>query len=78
MGLIVLTLALWLPVEQLAKITSGIMLVNFTIVNASLVRLKLNRQELPEDVVQYPLVVPVLGCLLCILFLGVQIFALPA
>jgi len=78
MGGIVLVLALWLPLESLAKITSGIMLVNFTFVNAALVRLKLTSADVPDDVVQYPMAIPVLGCLLCALFLVVQLFAAPA
>lgn len=71
-GAIIVVLALWLPLEALAKITSGIMLVNFTFVNASLVRLKLSKAELPEDVVQYPLFVPILGCALCVVFIAIQ------
>lgn len=74
-GGIILVLALWLPLELLAKITSGIMLFNFAIVNASLVRLKLSSTDVPSDVVQFPVVVPILACVLCVLFLAFQIVA---
>ena len=78
MGAIIVVLALWLPLESLAKITSGIMLINFALVNASLVRLKLEQTEVPEGVVQYPLLVPILGCTLCVLFIALQFVATPA
>ncbi len=78
MGAIILSLALWLPLELLAKITSGIMLINFTIVNAALVRIKLKRVEVPEGVVQYPILIPILGCALCAIFIVFQFIATPA
>jgi amino acid transporter len=75
---IVLVLAIGLPVESLAKVTSGIMLVNFSFVNAALLRLKLRGDEVPDEVVQYPLAVPVLGCITCTSFLAIQLLAAPA
>ena len=77
-GGITLILALWLPLESLAKITSGIMLVNFAFVNAALVRLKLKAEEVPDEIVQFPLAIPVLGCILCTSFLAIQLFSAPA
>ena len=78
MGAVILVLSLWLPLELLAKITSGIMLVNFATVNASLVRLKLRPTTVPEeDLVRYPIWVPILGCTLCTAFLVLQYFASP-
>ncbi len=77
MGAMILVLALWLPLESLAKITSGIMLANFALVNAALVRLKWKAEEVPREVVQYPIAVPVLGCALCILFLIIQLVVAP-
>ena len=73
MGAIILFLALWFPLESLAKCTSGIMLANFVLVNAALVRLKWKGDKVPREVVQYPMIVPVLGCVLCISFLIVQL-----
>jgi amino acid transporter len=75
MGAMILLLALWLPLETLAKITSGIMLANFALVNAALVRLKWKAEEVPREVVQYPIVVPIAGCVLCVLFLLIQLVA---
>ena len=77
MGGITLILALWLPLESLARITSGIMLVNFAFVNAALVRLKLKAETPPDEIVQFPLAVPVLGCILCTSFLAIQLFSAP-
>lgn len=76
-GVVVLCLALWLPLELLAQITSGIMLANFTVVNASLIRLKITHPETSEETQTYPIAVPILGCLLCLLFVVVQLFARP-
>ena len=77
-GGIVLVLALWLPLESLAKITSGIMLANFAFVNAALVRLKLNKEEVDKEVIQIPMAIPILGCVFCTLFLAIQLIAAPA
>ncbi|MGI9515877.1 MAG: APC family permease [Pirellulaceae bacterium] len=77
MSTIVLVLALWLPVELLARITSAIMLVNFTLVNGALVWLKIRQVEAPEGSVQYPIIVPILGALMCAAFLGIQLLAPP-
>lgn len=73
MGTLVLVFALWLPVETLARITSAIMLMNFALVNAALVRLKLKRTPVPSEVTVYPLFVPVIGTVCCLTFLGLQI-----
>ena len=77
-GGIVLVLALWLPLESLAKIASGIMLLNFALVNASLVQLKLKTSEPPAGIVRFPIAVPIAGCVFCIGFLLVQLFIAPS
>jgi len=77
MGALILALALWLPLESLAKTTSGIMLANFALVNAALVRLKWKGEEVPRDVVQYPIAVPVLALFLCVAFLVIQLAVAP-
>ncbi len=74
MGGFILAFALWLPLEVLAKITSAIMLVIFATVNASLVRLKLKKVEVTEEITEHSIVIPILGCGLCILFVMVQLF----
>lgn len=59
-GSIVLLLALFLPLVSLAKITSGLVLSVFTLINVSLVRIKL-RDPAPAGVNTRPLAVPVVG-----------------
>ena len=57
----------------------GIMLLNFAIVNASLVRIKLKTRGQPaEDFKVYPIWIPILGGALCLLFLTLQLFTLSA
>lgn len=74
---LILAFALWLPLESLARITSSIMLINFAVVNASLVKIKFTSREVPDAATTYPIAVPVLGCCLCLLFLGLQLVAAP-
>ena len=75
----ILVFALWLPLEALARVTSSIMLLNFAIVNASLVRIKLKTRGQPaEDFKVYPIWIPILGGALCLLFLTLQQFTLSA
>jgi basic amino acid/polyamine antiporter, APA family len=61
----VLVFALWLPLESLAKITSILTLLIFSLVNLSLWRIKVTEQHVPDRnvVVQYPLWVPIIGFL---------------
>ena len=77
MGGFILVFALWLPLEALARVASGITLISFTMVNASLVRLKIKTPDVPEEVTRYPLWAPILGCSLCLLFLMLQFLAAP-
>jgi APA family basic amino acid/polyamine antiporter len=76
MGGIVLAFALWLPLETLARITSGIMLFNFSIVNGALVRIKWRSPERLVGIPVYPLWIPMLGCVLCAVLLLLQIWLL--
>jgi APA family basic amino acid/polyamine antiporter len=71
-GAIVLLLALLLPLLSLAKITSAMVLVVFTLVNLALIRIK-RLGPPPEGVRAIPLWVPVLGVLASagILFAGI-------
>ncbi len=61
-GALTLLLALALPLVQLAKITSGIVLVVFVLINLSLIRIKY-REPKPEGVRSLPIAVPVIGAL---------------
>lgn len=70
-GSLVLTFALWLPVTTLAKATSSLILVVFTLVNLSLLSLRYReRQRGPLQ-----LGTPAAGALLCISFLVMQIWS---
>ena len=61
----VLVLALWLPIVTLAKVTTTILLVVFTLVNVALVVIKIRHVALPEGCPNYPILLPVLGSLAC-------------
>ncbi len=67
----ILVLALWLPLLNLAEISSTITLAVFALMNLSLIWLKLKNPH-PEGVKTYPLAVPILGFILCIGFLVIQ------
>ena len=60
--LVVVMLALWFPIAPLAKATSLIILVVFTMVNLALIMLK-RRQAAPANVRTYPVWVPAIGFL---------------
>jgi amino acid transporter len=59
-GALVLMLALALPLVSLAKITSGVVLGVFVIINLSLLRIR-QREPSPEGVRVLPVAVPLLG-----------------
>ena len=73
-AVIIATLALLFPLEQLARATAGIALTVFSLVNLSLVMLKLRGKPAPEGVVAVPLVVPVAGLLVSAGFVLWEIF----
>jgi len=73
--LIILVLALWLPIETLAKTTSGTLLVVFALVNLALFRIK--RRQVPvENGFIVPIWVPLAGFLVSLSFLFVQFAAM--
>jgi len=69
--LLVLLMALWLPIETLAKATSYFLLLVFTLVNLSLWRLKYTTKT-PAGIIHVPRWVPVAGCLTSGVFVAVQ------
>ena len=69
---IVLMLALWLPLVTLAKATSFVILSVFSLVNLALWRLKTFAAP-RQEVVSYPLWVPVIGFVLSLSLLVLQI-----
>jgi len=58
---IILCLALWIPLVELAKTTSFLLLTIFFLVNAALIRIKLTEAEVPAGIINNPLWVPVTG-----------------
>ena len=71
---IILSLALWFPLEQLAKGSSYLILVVFTLVNAALIAIK-HRQGPAEGVLNIPMWVPVAGFISSIGLILFQSFA---
>jgi amino acid transporter len=66
---IVLGLALWLPLESLAKATSTILLVVYGLVNLALWQIKRRHQKAPEDAPCYPKWLPLVAAGVCAAFL---------
>jgi amino acid transporter len=66
-------LAMLFPLEQLAKVTAGFALLVFSLVNVSLVLLKLRKVAAPEGAITVPVVIPVIGFLVSVGFLGWEI-----
>ena len=72
-SLLVLIMALWLPLETLARATSYFLLLVFSLINLSLWRLKRNRPH-PAGVICVPRWVPLTGFIASALFAGMQLF----
>ena len=71
----ILAFALWLPLLTLAKITSLITLLIFSLINLALIRVKL-RDAHPKGVIVYPLWIPVAGLIANMAFISYQFFGL--
>ena len=71
-SLVVLGLALWFPIETLAKATSYFLLLVFSLVNLSLWRLKRGGDQ-PADILRVPAWVPATGFLASFLFVVIQV-----
>ncbi|MFT6311231.1 MAG: amino acid transporter [Porticoccus sp.] len=76
--LLVLVFALWLPLGTLARLTSFIILVIFTVVNAALVRIKTRNNDSQADSRFYyvPIWVPIAGTISSALFVAINSVAL--
>lgn len=79
----ILVFALWLPLGTLARLTSFIILIVFTMVNVALIKIKIADEselklETPDDEAIYrvPLSVPVVGAFSCASFVVVNLLAL--
>ncbi len=74
-GALILSLALFFPLRDLAEVTSLIVLAIFVFVNASLVLLKWRKTPPPDGAFKVPLLVPVLGCASCLFVLAGGLFS---
>ncbi|MCP4074026.1 MAG: amino acid permease [Hyphomicrobiales bacterium] len=66
---IILGLALFFPISKLAETTSLIVLIVFMTVNLALIRIKLSRKPVTDDIFQVPLWVPLIGFVTCLMLL---------
>jgi basic amino acid/polyamine antiporter, APA family len=76
MGSILLIFALWLPLETLAKSTSFIMLLIFSLVNLSLLKLQINKVSIDSGIMTKDFFLPLIALVLCLLLLTFQISSL--
>ena len=74
--MIVLLLALWFPIDVLAKATTTILLVVFSLVNISLLMMKIRKVPKREGCPNYPLVLPLLGSVACVGFVVLNFISL--
>ena len=70
----ILILALWFPLEALAKATSYLILVVFSLCHAALALIKLRQTAPPAGIIEIPLWVPVIGCAASLSLLLYQLF----
>ncbi|MGH1467725.1 MAG: APC family permease [Bdellovibrionales bacterium] len=70
---IIWALALLFPIGELARATSIVILLVFSLICISLIKVKLNKTSL-EARFQVPILIPCIGALLCLLFLGNYLF----
>jgi len=68
-SLVMLTCALFVPLDFLVTTTSQIILAVFALVNLSLVVVKLRGDPAPDDIFTVPVIIPIIGILTCIFLL---------
>jgi len=69
----ILVLALWIPLIELAKTTSFLILIIFCLVNLALIKIKIHTPN-PENIKTYPMIIPSLGALLSAMLVTFQLF----
>lgn len=69
----VLIMALWLPIETLAKATSFLLFFVFSMVNLALWRIKHREDKHPKNIIKLPLWVPIAGAITSLLFVIFQL-----
>ena len=74
MTIIIMVLALWFPIVNLAEAASFVILSVFVLVNLSLFLVKI-REPHPDGMFKVPLFVPILGGLLSLAFIGFKVIS---
>ena len=59
--IVILVLALYLPIVTLAELTSLFILVIFSLMHLSLIRIKTTHQNTEANIKQYPIIIPIIG-----------------
>lgn len=72
-SLVILVLALWLPLESLAKVTSTILMSVYALVNLALWRIKRMGIERSPGTPCYPIWLPLTAAVVCVAFLFIQL-----
>ncbi len=72
---LVLVFALFLPMKTLAKVTSFIILIVFTLVNISLIIIKQKDPNTSDSKSHYPVWIPILGASACVFILLFQAYS---
>ncbi|MDH4944124.1 amino acid permease [Sulfurimonas sp. C5] len=70
-SLLVFIFALWLPIITLASLTSFFIFIIFTLMNLSLIKIKLTQKK--ESSVNYPIIIPIIGTVVNIILLVIEI-----
>ena len=68
--LVILILTLWLPIVTLAELTSLFILVIFSLMHLSLIRIKTAKQNTNPNVKQYHIAIPIIGLITNVGFVG--------
>jgi basic amino acid/polyamine antiporter, APA family len=69
----IIILALWFPIETLAKGTSFLLFIVFAMVNIALLRIKLLEKNHPEEIIRLPFWVPITGAIASLAFVIFQL-----
>ena len=73
---IIMFFALLLPLLSLAKLTSGVILAVFAVMNLSLLVIKFRGEKIPEGAKSYSIVFPIVGFVSCVFVLLFQVTSL--
>ena len=73
-SMVILILVLWLPLLSLAKTTSFITLIVFSLINLALLKIKISDGATKEGVYSVPVWVPLTGFIVCTSFVLFQVY----